>query len=103
MINWHKDLYVDDNLIIDKKKIMKRIEKNKITNGVFCITIASNENNLLDIINANELLFDYYKRKSNYIVALASSRKSAIDLVALIVTDVYKKTGGYDVRRYFKV
>ncbi len=67
---------------------------------IYCITIASNDKNMLDIISCNELLFKHYKRTNVRIVGLAASYSEAVNLVMKIVLDVYNKTENYKVRDY---
>jgi len=102
MIKWISTLYFSDNIKKHKqKKLMKDVEKGKLTFEVYSITLAMNEENLLDIINANELLFPYYQRKEIYVIGLAKSREEAKLLAVDILMDMYKETGGFKAREYF--
>lgn len=78
------------------------MEKHKVTISVYCIAMASNPNNLFDIYNTNEFLFQYYRQKEIKVVGLASSKESAFEMVADIVNDVYQQTGKLDVRTFFQ-
>lgn len=102
MIKWCDKLYMDDEVKKKPVKWKKKLEQEKISYGLYCIALASNQNNLFDIICCNELLFRYYRQKNIYIVGLAKSRESAILLVQEIVNDIFKETGRVDVRDYFK-
>lgn len=102
MIKWYPDLYCDPETEKKEKRIRKRLEKKRVNFRVYCIAIASNEKNLLDIYCSNELLFRYYRTKEMKIVGLASSKESAIQIVAEIVDEVYQQTGKIDVRAYFQ-
>ena len=101
MIEWYEDLYLDGITKKNVQSIKKQIEKKKLKYPYFCVTIATNENNLLDIMNVNELLFPYYANKDIFIVGLASTRKQAKYIAIAIVDKIYKETGGFDVRKYF--
>lgn len=101
MVEWYKDLYVDAITRKCVKMLQSRIEKEKIQYPVFCISLASNPANLLDIMNVNELLFPYYKKKRIFILGLASSRQQAKIMAAAIIQKVYHETGGFDVRAYY--
>lgn len=101
MIKWYHKLYMDNSISMKVDKIKKSIEHNKKAIGVYCIALASNENNLFDIINVNELLFDYYKRQDINIIGLARGRESAKRLVVRIIEDVYRETGDFKAREYF--
>lgn len=83
-------------------KWQKKLEQEKISYELYCIALASNQKNLLDIIKCNELLFQYYKQKEIYIVGLAKSRESAVLLVQDMIGNIYKETGNFDVKGYFR-
>lgn len=102
MIKWYPELYLDPETEKKQKKIKKRMEKHKVNLRVYCIALASNEKNLLDIYCSNELLFQYYRSKEMKIIGLASSKESAIRMTADIINDVYQETGKIDVRAYFQ-
>lgn len=101
MIQWTSRLYVGDRMKKKKDKAISSINNSEITSDVYCITFASHPSNLFDIINANELLFPHYKRSQIQIVGLAKGKDEAIDLVQDMLTEVYHKTGAFDVRSYF--
>lgn len=102
MVKWYDNLYVDKLIKNKQKKVIKRINEGKLSLHIYCITFASNGNNLFDIMNANELLFDYYKRREICILGLALGRESAIELAAAMLEEIYKNTGDFKVRDYYK-
>jgi hypothetical protein len=101
MIEWYPALYLDSETLKKETRIKRRVEKHRLNFNVYCIALASNKKNLFDIINANELLFQYYRNRGIKIVGLASSKESAVKMVADIVGDVYHQTGKFDVRAFF--
>lgn len=101
MIKWYRELYLDDKVKKHKYKCMYSLEAGKLTMGLYCIAIASNSENLFDIINTNELLFQHYKRNVICIVGLAYGKDSAISLVTNIITDMYQQLGDFDTKSYF--
>ncbi|NLJ95963.1 MAG: hypothetical protein GX321_02320 [Clostridiales bacterium] len=101
MIQWATKLYIGDQLINKKDKAIRKINKRKITNDVYCIALASNLHNLFDIMNANELLFPYYNRTDIKIIGLAKGESEALNLVQDMLMEVYHNTGGFNVREYF--
>ena len=104
MIRWANNLYISENIDSkSKRKIMKDMEKGKLTFEVYCITFASNPKNLFDIINANEFLFPYYDKKEMYILGMALSKHEAFLLVKDMLEEVYRETGDFQVREYFKL
>jgi hypothetical protein len=102
MIRWADKLYQSEGIKQTKlNKLKKIIEKGKLTFEIYCITYASNPDNLFDIMNANELLFPYYKRKDMYIIGLAESKLEAEFLVKDMLMEIYNNTGTFKVREYF--
>ncbi|HHX11631.1 MAG TPA: hypothetical protein GX731_02330 [Clostridiales bacterium] len=101
MIHWSPKLYVGDKLKSKLDKTIKSIDNRKVTYGVFCITFASNRDNLFDILNANELRFPYYQRSDIYIVGLTKGREEALVMVQDLLIEVYQNTGEFKVREYF--
>jgi len=101
MIRWSPKLYVGDKLKSKLDKTIKSIDNRKVTYGVFCITFASNGDNLFDILNANELRFPYYQRTDVYILGLTKGREEALEMVQELLMEVYLNTGEFKVREYF--
>lgn len=101
MIKWSSNLYFDDTVGKELEKWKKRVESGKPSLSLYCICLASNENNLFDIINCNELLFQYYRRNVLCIVGLSKTREDAVELLRDIVEDIYQKTQDFNVREYF--
>ncbi|MHB8130029.1 MAG: hypothetical protein ACYDEX_13630 [Mobilitalea sp.] len=84
-----------------KEKVIASINNREATFGVYCIAFASHPSNLFDIMEANELLFPYYKKSEVRIVGLAKGKEEAIKLVQEMLMEVYNKTGDFKVRNYF--
>lgn len=101
MIKWSNELYLDDAVKKKPEKWKRRVEDRKLSHSLYCICLASNEKNLFDILDCNELLFRYYKRRELYIVGLAKTREEAIDLLQDMIEEIYQKTGDIKVRDYF--
>lgn len=102
MVRWYKDLFLDGITKHTVGRIKKDIEKEKLQYPIFLVALASNEKNLLDVMNVNELLFPYYHKRTTYILGLASSRQQAKIMAAAIVSKVYQENGDCDIRSYVK-
>lgn len=104
MIEWYPELYQD---IYTKKrweKIRKKAEKKKMLSPeIKFICIASDPHNLLDILDANTLLYPYYQKKEILVVGTAFGMDAARELVEQIVFDIYTGTNGFDVKGYFVI
>ena len=68
----------------------------------FVVSLASNEDNLLDIMHINELLFPYYRKRTTRVLGVAGSRQQAKIMAAAIISKVYQDTGTCDVRKFFQ-
>ena len=101
MISWTTRLYIGDKMKKKKDRVVSSINNSEVTFGVYCIAFASHQDNLFDIMDANELLFPYYKKSEIRIVGLAKGREEALNLVQKMVMEVYHKTGNFNVRAYF--
>ena len=102
MLEWHRDMYMDEVVEEQPERYKQIVEDDKICiPTVYCITLASNPDNLLDIVSCNELMFAHYRRNNIPVVGLAASYKNAVGLVTGIILDVYKALGSYNVRSYF--
>lgn len=102
MVRWCDKLFIDGRIMGNLKKVKKQVETGKLQWRVYCICVAQNEKNLFDILNTNELLFKYYKRKEIKIIGLASSSNAARELLIEIVDEIYQNTGKFQLNEYFK-
>lgn len=99
-MTWHDKLYVGESIIHKTKKIKWKICHNAGQINIYVIALASNEQNLLDIIPAQELLQKGYPKKGIYVVGLAKGYDEAVEVAASIVSEVYQATGAFAVREY---
>lgn len=98
---WYKTLYLGDTVKKKSDRIKKRIDRKKYQPGdVKVITLASNPQNLLDIVSANELRQPYLRANCPPIVGLAGGQMEAIELVRQIVEETYQQRKDANVREY---
>lgn len=97
---WYEDLYVGESIVHKTNKIKWKIRMGAGQLGIYVITLASCEKNLLDIIPAQELLQKGYPKKNLYVIGLAKGYDEAIEVAASIVDEVYQRTGTFAVRHY---
>ena len=67
----------------------------------YVVTLAVNPKNLLDIYKAKELEKTFYREKDMVIAGVALDMEGAQDVAVRLLEDVYRKTGGFDVRKYY--
>ena len=101
MVEWYKDLITDDDISLCSDEIICKIINRKMMPGVYCICLPSNDKNLLDIINANEFKFPHYDKITTKVIGICKGKNNAIEMVKKLVEDVYRLTGGYDVKAFF--
>lgn len=101
MIYVYKELYTDEKCSLNAYTRIKEVYEKVYTDKTYFIMLATNSDNLFDIVSANELKFNYYKKRNNYIVGVAASKDDAANLVAGIVMDVYNELNSYNTREYF--
>lgn len=97
-MKWYKELYIGENAMKGKRKIINNIRFSKPQLGVYVITLPANEKNSLDIYPSNVLLQKYFRKRELTIVGIAKGREEAFLLVGRIVMDCYNQTGQYLVK-----
>lgn len=101
MIKWCERLYMDEDVRKKPEKWKRKAESNKPVLGLYCVCMASNPDNLFDIISCNELLFRYYKQRELVVAGLAKSQYAAELLVQEIIEDMLRDMGTINVNEYF--
>ena len=98
-MKWCDHLYVGDSIAAKADRIKWKINHNAGMVSGYVITLASNPDNLLDIIPARELLQKGYPKKNLVIVGLAKDYDEALEVVQRIIGETYERTNDVDVRR----
>ncbi len=101
MIEFSKDLYIDDDLLACKKEVMDNVIKGIYQKGIYVVALAFNDKNLFDIYNANELSNIYYKKRDIKVVAISNGKIKAAKLVSNIIEDMYNKQKKLIPKEYF--
>ena len=99
-MRFYKDLYVGEAARVKLNKIKKNIRTGKLQPGVYVISPAVSENDLLDIIPSYMLHASRYRETE--ILGIAVTKEEALELCAQMITDVYSKTGTFDIKAFFK-
>lgn len=97
---WYRELYVGESIVHKTNRIKWKIRHNAGQVNIYVITLASNTQNLLDIIPAQELLQKGYPKKDICVVGLAKGYAEALEVAVSIVEEVYRSTGTFAVRKY---
>lgn len=99
-MKWYKDLYLGETIKKKASKIKWKVEHNAGQLSVYLLTLPCNEENLLEIIPAAELMQKAYPKKDIYVIGIAGSYDDAAAMAASVVQEVYAKTGAFDVTGY---
>jgi len=99
-IKWYKKLYLGESIKHESKRVQYKIIYHRKIFGYFLITLPSNTDNLLDIIYSGTLSLPYYQERSYDVIGLAGGKTEAFELVGSIIDEVYRKTGGFNVKEY---
>ena len=101
-MKWYENLYVGESIRHKTERVKWKIKHNAGQIDIYVITIASNPQNLLDIIPAQELMQKGYPKKDLYIIGLARGMEEAHEVVKQIIDEVYQSTGGFGVLPYLR-
>lgn len=98
-MHFYRQLYVSPFLEKKKRQIIWKLKAHKIMPSVYIIAIADNQD-LMEIYHNSLLKQPYYRKNPPYIIGIAESYNSAIELVQSILMDVKANTGNYDIKDF---
>jgi len=99
---WYDNLYISKNIEQKADKIKWKINHNAGLLNMYIITLASNNENLLEIISTKELMQRDYPKKTLVIVGIAKGYEEAVSLAATIIIETMNELGNTDIRTYLK-
>jgi len=94
------DLYLDDISKSKKEEIINKILKCSIQFQVHLITLAKNEKNHLEIFDSNFLKQKRINYEDLFVIGIASSYHSALEIVEKLTQEVYDNTEDTNIRQY---
>ena len=98
-MRWYKKLYVGEKAKKHRYETIQAVREGQPF-GFYVLTPAAGDQNLLDIYPALTLKLPYYEKQDLLIVGVAADFEDASMLAGRIICEVYKKTGGYDVKSF---
>jgi hypothetical protein len=101
-MKWYDQLYVGDSIASKVNRIKWKINHNAGTVSIYVVTLASNPDNLLDIIPARELMQKGYPKKDLMIIGIAKGYEEALLVTQRVIEDTYRKTNDVNVRRMIR-
>lgn len=102
-MKFNKELYFGEKASLSQKELIKVLKKKKLLIGLYVITTASNESNLLDIYEATQFLQPSLSKNNFMVVGIALGREEALAVVTQIIDDIYQQTGGFDIKKFFGI
>lgn len=101
-MKWYKNLYLGETIKKKAARIKWKVEHNAGQLSVYLLTLPCNKENLLEIIPAAELLQKAYPKKELYVIGIENSFDDAAVMAAMVIQEVYAKTGSFDVTGYIQ-
>lgn len=101
-MKWYDDLYVGESIRHEVDKIKWKIKHNAGQINIYVIVLASNPQNLLDIIPAQELMQKGYPKQDIHVIGLAFGMEEAQLVVKQIIDEVYQETKGFQILPYLQ-
>ena len=96
----YKYLYVPEGLQKKKENLIKKLKNGKLLPGVYLITLASTDQNQLDIFPSCIRRQKNYPEELPLVVGLTKDFEDALEIVEGITQEVYNETKGADIRSY---
>jgi hypothetical protein len=81
-------LYIGLSIRKKRERVIERMEQGKMLLSIYCVTKASNPNDLYDIYSYHELRQSYYKEHPVEVLGIAGSWEEAVGLVAHMITKI---------------
>lgn len=101
-MKFYRHLYCSESLQKRKRKVIWKIKHHAGQISVYVITLSDKADEQLEIFHSGQLLQSYYKSYPPYIIGIADGYKEAIELTQSIAEEVYRCTGGLDIKSYIK-
>ncbi len=107
MIYWYDHLYTDD-AVRGKEHTFRKVveERSKWQNlpwkkSYYLLVLASNQENLFEIVNTNQMFFRYYEYTNMYIIGIAKKYDGVVEILRRIMTEGYGTDLAFDPRTVF--
>lgn len=99
-MKFYKYLYVQEELLRKKEKIINKLKQKKILVNCHVVALSSTEKNQLDIYSSKFLFQPGFPTEDLFVVAIVKSHEDAIEFVENLLKDVYNETKRTDMRSY---
>lgn len=99
-MQWYPHLYMGEYVKPNIEKIKWKAEHGAGMVSVYFVTLPAGDKNLLEIMHSAVFLQPALRRQNPMIVGVAYGYTDAVDLSIQIIEDVYRETGGFQVKDY---
>lgn len=99
---WFQPLHVKKLSGKKAEQIIRTISQNHFEKNAWLIVLPFGEHNLFDIYPAWVFSQKEFPCLRADVIGLAKSRGQAVELAAELTQEVYRETGGFDTRAYFR-
>lgn len=99
---WYEDLFLGATVSERKKKsVIRKVNKGSLLVNAFVLTLPSNNENKIDIIDCKELCQKAYPKEGMVIIGIANDKEEAMELSGEILTSLYAACGNFDLGPHF--
>lgn len=100
-LQYRPELYLGESISKSKlDKIKSKLEKRPLLCGVYLLTLSHNPNDQLDIIQARQVVQNYYRKYPLYVIGIASDYDEALAMVEKIVQECLQTRGDCALKEY---
>ena len=96
-----RELYLDEYTSKHFRSIRKKLKNRTVQPGIYVIVLSRNTGNVEYMHNAF-LCQKYYQDNPPFVIGLAHSRDSVLDMIQGMLTETYQTRGDYNLRAYLK-
>ena len=100
LMRYYHALYVSQKLALRKTEIKHKIERGEWQLNKYLIVLTRNEQNHLEFFDSVLLLQKLFEKEDLFIVGIAEGHSGALEIIQKITEEVYRETGGTDIRNY---
>ena len=99
-MKYYHALYMSEELIRKKAKIIEKLEKDKWQMEKYLVVLAKNERNHLEYFHSVLLLQKSISKDDLFVIGIANGELGAMELIEKITQEVYDETKGTDIRSF---
>ena len=87
---------------LDSEGLKKAMKRKKWFPGIYLVTSATDRDFRIEVYNSPQLSQKFFSTRKLLVLGIAVGYQEALNLVCTIMDDVYRKTGGADIKEYLR-